>query len=910
MSKSKVGYNERAWGVDLISYIDRFSQSRDRPIKGASGEHTISGRSNRLFPDVLLFGDRSKGLILQGWELKFPDTQISDTEFRQNAEEKADRLGLDSFLLWNVTRADLYARDGVRGGFNRTKSWDDLADIKDRKSVDGNRRRWQSLARDIIEYLNDLFDEGELVGRDFVDAFRDGDITSLLLENSGIVADALERFSRTNRKFRNELVIWWSRHKKEYIGDDQYEVLAQAILTNWTAKFLFAHVLRKERSQANSITKIKHGTNVKKALEIFLQISEKCDFWSIFSPILGSQVMPKIAWNQMKQFHSLLNDVKLGSIDQRQIADLLETTTEVTRRKLRGQYPTPVGLARLLVHLCIQDFDRDKVLDPCCGSGTIIRAAFDLKYDAEVTKSGISDQIFASDLDPQAVQLTTFALAKPEMINLPIRVFQQDVFDLARNTRVEFRDPMTGKPMVEKLGRFDAIVTNLPFVDQFGRDYYRDGIKKVNATLSEKGDPLPENSDIAAYIPFSICPLLKKNGRMGIVITNAWLGTKWGRAFQQNLSNYYDIKYVITSGVERWFRASEVVANMIILEKRTKSAKRDNVTKYVVLNRPLDELLDDETARTVAAQIETGKAPNKSLTIRRLEKRKIRRFQTYGMGGNAQFVDCDWLFKLPLVPITTLFHVFRGERRGMNELFYPSVENEIEEEYLHPLAKTIKDFDGLIDSPKQLAFSCMRSIKELRSLGHAGAIKWIRRFESESNIDKLKRANLDWYQMDASRKSELVMGMAYDKRIFIPRLNPRSFLDQRLIGLQERNDEIDLDLCHALLNSAVSIFLVEGLGFGRGLSVLDLNKDTVEQYLHVLDPSKLSRAQITEIKRKFESLQKRRVSADILGDLSKTDRRAFDEAVLEAYGNPVSRKEIYRTLRSLIRVRRAASKSD
>ncbi len=51
------------------------------------------------FPDVLLFKDISKDTIVQGWELKMPDTQINDAELISNAIKKAQILKRDSFLL-------------------------------------------------------------------------------------------------------------------------------------------------------------------------------------------------------------------------------------------------------------------------------------------------------------------------------------------------------------------------------------------------------------------------------------------------------------------------------------------------------------------------------------------------------------------------------------------------------------------------------------------------------------------------------------------------------------------------------------------------------------------------------------------------------------------------------------------
>ena len=52
-----------------------------------------------MFPDVILYGDRSQTVFLQGWELKMPDTLITDSEFINDAQRKARNLGLNSTVI-------------------------------------------------------------------------------------------------------------------------------------------------------------------------------------------------------------------------------------------------------------------------------------------------------------------------------------------------------------------------------------------------------------------------------------------------------------------------------------------------------------------------------------------------------------------------------------------------------------------------------------------------------------------------------------------------------------------------------------------------------------------------------------------------------------------------------------------
>ena len=899
-------YNERSWAIDLIGHIKTIVAQNNRSIKNAGGEQTIRSEGSSLFPDVLLFGDRATARILQGWELKMPDTAIDDYEFRNNAETKARALGLDSFLLWNVSTAHLYARNAQTDIFSCVEQWNDLADITTRTAVVPNRARWEALVSVIISHLNDLFDRGSLEGRQFIEAYRSGGITGLIMENAGEVKDALVAAARQDGRLRAQMILWWDLYQAEYTSGSMEQILAQAIISNWIGKILFAHILREQDARAQRISSISDETTPEQGLELFRQLSEDCNFWTIFSEsLLGLTVLPARAWDQLKQFNRLLTDLRVGSVDQGQLSRILEATVEVSTRKLRGQYPTPIELAKLLVHLCARNLTEDRILDPCCGSGTIARAALEQKLAAGVDPRQAANSIYASDQDPQAIQIATFALAKPSLMHMPLRIFQQDAFGLRQDLSVSFRNPSDGTQFSEQLGAFHAIASNLPFVAQAGRNQYGNALRAVLASM-QAGRNFTQRADVAAYLPFALHPLLGNDGRLGIIITNAWLGTDWGNDFYNQLARYYDLKCVITSGAGRWFKNSQVVTNILIMDKKTDPDQASGDIKFIVLTRPLEEMsADDETIQITAAQIELGQTQNDTMTIRAVSQESMTEFRRLGLGGNAQFVNCDWILQLPLVPLKDIFDVSRGERRGMNALFYPREGHGIEAEYIRPLAKSPAEFTHLCMPPTKVAFACSRTEAELEALGHTGALNWIRRFNTPGNIAKLTRGNLLWYEMDADNLTDLVMFINFGDRLFVGRVNPPAFVDQRLVPLQPHN-VIDIELHHALLNCTISMFIIEGMGFGRGLGALDLNKDRIEEFMHMLDASQLDDIGINNIKAAFIPLTQRDILS-VADELEQSDRIAFDDAVINAFGLNISRIELYDSLLSLVEIRRTAT---
>ncbi|MES2266802.1 MAG: N-6 DNA methylase [Bacteroidota bacterium] len=897
-------YNERSWAIDLIGHIKSLASANNRSIKDAGGEQTVRVDGGSLFPDVLLFGDRETARILQGWELKMPDTSITDGEFRSNAEIKANALGLDSFVLWNVSHAHLYVRNRLTGNFERSQVWNTLADITTRLTVLQNRGRWESLATEIFNYLNDLFDRGELEGRPFVEAYRSGGVTSLILENASEVKDAIVNSMRRNNIFRSNVTVWWNNYRAEYGGKDKEQVLAKVVISNWIGKLLFAHILRETDIRAQSVSTITEETTPAQALVIFQRLSEDCNFWTIFSDSLGLSEITDRAWSQLKQFNRLLSDLRLGAVDQAQLSGILEATVEVATRKLRGQYPTPIELARLLVQICMRNVIDDRLLDPCCGSGTIVRAALEHKLSNAISAENASKAVFAGDQDPQAIQIATFALAKPGLMHVPLRIFQRDAFTLRNDTIIEFRNPSTGQLFSETLGQFEAITSNLPFVAQAGRDQYGNALREIVQRMGMAN--FSKRADVAAYLPFSLHSLLTDNGRLGIIITNAWLGTDWGDDFYNLLGRYYDLKCVITSAAGRWFNNSEVVTNLLVMDKKTDPEQQSSDVKYIILTRPLEAIGDEAAVQLLAAQIELGQTQNDSLIVRSISPEQISRFRVLGLGGNAQFVNCDWILDLPLVPLRQTFIIKRGERRGKNELFYPKAGHGIEQEYIKPLAKGPADFTRLSMPATKEAFCCSRTEDELIALGHTGALNWIRKFNTAENITKLSRTNLLWYEMDTDEISDLVLFINYGDRLFAGRVNPPAFSDQRLVPLKPIN-EVDIELYHAVMNCAISMFIIEGMGFGRGLGALDLSSDRIKQYMHILDISVLSNEGIQAIKEAFRLLTNRTIMTSVADELEQSDRIAFDDTVLAVFNINVNRQTIYDSLLALVEIRLTAT---
>ena len=158
-----------------------------------------------------------------------------------------------------------------------------------------------------------------------------------------------------------------------------------------------------------------------------------------------------------------------------------------------------------------------------------------------------------------------------------------------------------------------------------------------------------------------------------------------------------------------------------------------------------------------------------------------------------------------------------------------------------------------------------------------------------------------WYEMRTDRLTDLVMFINYDVRLFSGRLDPPAFVDQRLIQLNPL-DDVDIGLCHALLNSSIGMFIIEALGFGRALGALDLNKERIEKFMHILDPSALDPKLVEQIKTAFAPLLERELF-NLADEIEKQDRQYFYDVIIEAFNLKVPREAVYESLRELVSIR-------
>ena len=904
--------NERSWAIELISQINQFSKDNDLIIKHAGGESTVSEhRGQNMFPDVILYGDYDLSSILQGWELKMPDVPINDEDFVHDAQRKARALNLNSCVIWNFTHVKLFVYDTEAHEFAEKKRWDNTT-IKKRDDVQKYKSKWEKTLQSVLTSVNEYLISGEVKKTFIGDVLTKTSISNIVNENKFSLARHLEDESRRDAIMGARIETWWRDIKSEYEGDEEnkYAAYSKSVIINWANRIIFAHLIKQRQMSAYAIEKLDYNSTPAEGNAIFQTITDKSDFYNIFGAIPYNEHLPKKTWAALVELSLFLKNSPINSISQRILQQVLEGSVSISKRLVHGQYPTPPILASMLARMTIHDVTGE-CFDGCCGTGTIPSFIINYKKGRRIGAQQTMATTWASDKFQLPLQIANLAMTSYDTINMPCRLFQRDILSLHPGDEVEIVNPQTGEKEKYSLPLFDAVVSNLPFVK--AREIPDDDSSFVSAI--KQTYHLSGRSDFSYYIALHLNNLVKADGYVGIVLSNSFLGTEAGSIFIDAMKEHFDDIKIHVSGSGKWFSNADIVTALLIMRKKGSETEENTNISFFTWKQNLENISANRDYQDAIVNSSLLDEEQNSEVITRVNysAQELESLRRLNVSYNSLFSNLKWLLEIKghLVPVSRYLKVFRGSRRGWDPLFFPSAEANIEPQFMKDVLMNARDTDSYVGTPTsdRKAFCCNLGIDELEEQGYLGALAWIRNFENETNEKEkplpevLARKGMQWYELTTDEEAEIFTMMNPDDRMFYAKFNQPTFINQRLIGLKRKQITDDINLLHALLNSILSLFYIEAVGFGRGLGVLDINKDSISKCC-MLNPALLNQEQKTDIMEKFEALMSRGI-VDINQDMEDPVRREFDIAVLNAFGIGRYFDNIVNSLKALRKVRKA-----
>ncbi|MBL7215959.1 MAG: hypothetical protein ISS71_09805 [Phycisphaerae bacterium] len=157
-------------------------------------------------------------------------------------------------------------------------------------------------------------------------------------------------------------------------------------------------------------------------------------------------------------------------------------------------------------------------------------------------------------------------------------------------------------------------------------------------------------------------------------------------------------------------------------------------------------------------------------------------------------------------------------------------------------------------------------------------------------------------------RTALLLSINPDRLLYFARLDEPAIIDQRSTVILPKEEYQDRNLLHALLNSSISMFLIEAIGFGRGLGVLDTNKNKIDAGFRIPTLELISEADAERIKEAFAPLLRRQISP-VEQELLQADRRELDKATLRAIEIPENvLDEIHSGLLTMYKIRKSVGR--
>lgn len=881
--------NERSWAIVIISEIKVMLNGLGLKIKSAGGESTLSVNKKSMFPDVLLYEDEAQTKILQGWELKMPDVLITDEALIADATRKARALGLNSFIIWNFTYGKLYV-ENENGNFEEAKVWSGTKHITSREDVMTYKAEWLPIIKEIVMTVNEYLVNGIIETSSIVNTVSEGLMTELIQRNKELVAENITIESSKNMQMESRLKVWWNAFHEEYDKDENnmYSAYAKSVLLNWTNRIMFANTIKRYHNCAYMIKDIDYTTSPNDGNIIIEHIVEQGDFYNVFKPLEYNEMIPEDTWIDIVDYNQFLIENNIEKIEQGVLQDILEKTVNTAKREIRGQYATPYYLADILCQITVQDWNKD-CADLCAGTGTIAKVIINNKFKRINNANTSFSTTWMSDKYAYPLQIANIAVTDIHALNIPINMFQTDVFDVQIGDKIEIKNPTDGSDIVKNIPQFGAIVSNLPFVEYNKvaideQEYIAQYREKI---INDTGIEFTRKTDLYNYLPFKLYELLEKDGKLGIIVSNSWLGTDIGKKFFEAMQYYYIIESVVISNCKKWFNNADVIGTILVLKKKEISAPdKTRKISFWLTNKDINSI-ENEDKEMLINSIVLHEVIDESVAImREYSISDIDNITQHGISMNALFHNISWVKEIEdfIEPIENELSMVRGERTGQNKVFYIKGETSIADKFLYPMLKSSRNIKKYTASADMKAFCCDRTIDQLKEDGEEGTLKWIRKF-SDNNYEPIpKSINYSpWYQMPSTNRADLITSENPDKRLFIAELSESVLVDQRLIAMKYKDSVANRDLVFALLNSLYGMFAIEANGFGRGQGVLDISK-TGFQKIYMINPNLISKEDSEEIIELFSKIKNRDVM-DIQDELSNKDRQAFDKKVLQSIGH-------------------------
>src|SRR5450759_2156044 len=229
-----------------------------------------------------------------------------------------------------------------------------------------------------------------------------------------------------------------------------------------------------------------------------------------------------------------------------------------------GKVPTDPELASLLAHLVIRD-RAGVAVDPCCGDGALLSAAYDRLSDFGLDHAGALAMLRGIEADPLLARLAVLRLITME----PTTIAPTTAVDITR------ADLFAHPHAVEA----DYVLMNPPFrryEDQGGgdfpaelRDHYAAAIA---ARTGRRSVATTGQQNLYTYYVEWVIAAARAGTRFGIVLDNKWYHNQYAKPLRELLLRECSIEALVEYPYASLFAGLTIATSVLICTKRPPGA--------------------------------------------------------------------------------------------------------------------------------------------------------------------------------------------------------------------------------------------------------------------------------------------------------------------------------------------------
>ena len=269
---------------------------------------------------------------------------------------------------------------------------------------------------------------------------------------------------------------------------------------------------------------------------------------------------------------SRIVDLALGRVDYPElIDDLISVLVPVEIQDESGRIQTDPELAQILAALVIDNPNR--VIDPCCGDGALLSAAYDQLQRLGCTNeqalgfiTGIEADTIASRLAAVRLALKEPAALRPEMT---IDIVRGDMFaatGLLSNAHYVLMNP--------PFKRYEAQDAR-PVPPEL-RAYYMTRIESIDGTATT----LQRQPNLFAYYAEMVGRVVPVGTTVGFVLDNRWYHNAYGTALRKFLLERFQILGIVEYPHDAFFE-TWTIATSLLIARRTDTPAGDQSVRFI-----------------------------------------------------------------------------------------------------------------------------------------------------------------------------------------------------------------------------------------------------------------------------------------------------------------------------------------